>query len=219
MNGWAGLSKQGCKTLAKLLLAAVIMAANGCEDDGGGGLGSDVGDNDPGVVVALGDSITAPWRGNMPWPVLTGIDTGKAVVNAGVGGDRANDGSRRVGGLLRSHRPGYLLIFLGSNDAIHGADPNAFKETLRSVIAAARANGTIPVIATVPPMVDGHSLFQGGVLAINAAIRALASEEGVKRVDLERAFGSTPEQYLSADGLHPNQDGQDLIARQFSRLF
>ena len=81
MNGWAGLSKQGCKTLAKLLLAAVIMAANGCEDDGGGGLGSDVGDNDPGVVVALGDSITAPWRGNMPWPVLTGIDTGKAVDN------------------------------------------------------------------------------------------------------------------------------------------
>jgi lysophospholipase L1-like esterase len=198
---------------------AALLAVMGCEGDGGGGVSQDVGENDPNVVVALGDSITVAGRGTVPYAsTLPGL-IGKQVVNAGKGGDRANGGLARVGGLLSSHSPGYLLIFLGSNDAIHGGDPSSVKESLRGVIRAARDNQTVPIIATIPPMVNVYDVYQGGVTAINDAIRALASEESAYLVNLETALGANPDLYLDSRGLHPTQAGQDRIAQAFAAVF
>ena len=199
----------------RLLMGTIMVGAltmqSGCEDDGASASG-DIGDNDPNVAVALGDSITQG-MGVTPYPALI---TSKQVVNAGSGGDHASGGASRVGGLLSSYNPAYLFILLGSNDAIHGGDPGAVKASLGAIVSTARENQTIPVLATIPPMIGSHGAFNDGVRAINVEIRNLASETGTALVDLEGAFGSNPTSLLDAGGLHPNQAGQQVIAASFA---
>lgn len=195
-----------------------VLSLAGCEPGGGGGGGSlgdghDFGSNDPNLYAAFGDSITAGDSTSYP-AILSGL-IGKPVANEGVPGSTSDQGAARVGGVLRSLKPGYLLILYGANDVIHGRDDAATIANLQSIIQAARNNQTIPVIATLTPMDYSHAIFNGGVKSLNDAIRNLASQEGVTLVDLESAFGSNPI-YLQSDGLHPNDQGYALIAQEFA---
>lgn len=206
------------KFVSRLVLLLMLVLLVGCEDDDGGGVSGDTGDNNRNVAVALGDSITSG-QGVAPYPGILAGMSGKQVVNAGVGGARSAGAGARAESLLNSHHPAYMFILMGSNDAIHGGDPEAVKNSLAAAIGVAIEHQTIPIIATMPPMTESHSIFNGGAEAINDQIRALASETGTPLVDLESAFNSDPSAYLQADGLHPNQAGQELIAQRFSSVF
>ena len=201
-----------CSTLAITLLFS------GCEDSDGGGVSGDTGDNDTNVAVALGDSITQG-QGVAPYPGILAGMSGKQVVNAGSGGATASSGPSRAQGLIDSYHPAYLFILLGSNDAIHGNDPAAVKAALAATVEIARNNQTIPILATIPPMTESHGVFNGGAQAINNEIRSLAGETGTALVDLEGAIGSNTEVYLQADGLHPTQAGQEVIAGSIAGVF
>ncbi len=199
-------------------MALCVAFFSGCEPGGGGGGslgdGHDFGSNDPNLYAAIGDSITAGDSfGSYP-AILSGL-IGKPVANEGVPGSTAGDGAARVGGILNSLKPGYLLILYGANDVIHGHDDAATIANLQRIIQSAKNNQTIPVIATLTPMDYSHVIFNGGVQSLNNAIRNLASQEGITLVDLESAFGSTPI-YLQSDGLHPNDSGYALIAQEFA---
>ncbi len=198
-----------------IILCGAALFAAGCDDGGEGGLGGDVGSNDPNMYVAMGDSITEGYGASTTYPAELSAMLGKTVVNRGVGGARAGEGAAAVGGVLSRYRPGYLLILYGANDVIHGGDPVAVKEQLRSIIRAANNNRTIPVIATLTPMYSGHSIYDGGARELNAHIRALASEEGAALADLEGEFSGRPD-YMQADGLHPNSTGLRAIALVFN---
>lgn len=207
--------KKLLQLISSTVAMTLILSFTGCEDDGGGSVSGDTGDNDTNIAVALGDSITAG-QGVAPYPgILAGI-SGKQVINAGSGGSRADSGPGRASSLLNSHHPAYLFILLGSNDAIHGGDPAAVKGALGATIAIAKDHQTIPIIATIPQMVRSHEVFNSGVKAINNEIRNLADETGTVLVDLEGVLGSD---MLQADGLHPTQAGQEAIARSIAGVF
>ena len=203
------------RRLVTVAASAVLLV--GCEGDGGGGLSADVGDNDPNVVVALGDSITSG-HGATPYPsLLTGM-IGRTVVNSGVPGERAAGGAARVASVLARHKPGYLLIMLGSNDAIHASTPGPVATQLRSIVEQAKANHTVPIISTIPSMISLYSIFQGAVEPINAEIRAIGSEPGVYFVDSDARMGQNPDLYFD-NGLHPNDAGHVVIAEAFAAVF
>lgn len=206
--------------LRTVLLASVfsLLSLTGCEDPfgGGGGDSHDFGDNDSNVYVAFGDSITQGYGASTAWPGLLQAKLGKTVVNQGIGGSRASEGAARVNGVLRRYKPGYLLILYGANDIIHGASTASIVANLRSIVQAAKNNKTVPVIATVLPMTRGHAAYDGGVDAVNPEIRKMANEEGATIVDLHSAFSGKEDTYLTADGLHPNNAGQQLIADSFA---
>ncbi len=201
-------------TTAIAIVAGVALFC-GCEDGGGGG--DDVGDNNKDLVVCLGDSITYGYAcDGAPYPSQLAAMTGKTVLNYGVPGARASAGTSRIDSVL-SRKPGYVCILYGANDAIKegGSSANSVKASLRAMIVACKENKTIPIVATTPPMIREHSLFDGGARAINEAIRSVASEEGARLVDLYGPFGSG-EEYLGPDGLHPNGAGAELIAKCFA---
>ncbi len=206
--------KKISKIIFSTLLTTVILLFTGCEDSGSKVAG-DTGENDINVAVALGDSITAG-QGVAPYPGILAGMSGKQVVNAGSGGTRADSGPGRAQSLLNQYHPAYLFILLGSNDAIHGGDPAAVKGALASTIGVAIDHQTIPIIGTIPQMVRGHAIFNGGVKAINNEIRNLAGETGTALVDLEGVVGPD---MLQADGLHPTQAGQEAIARAIAGVF
>jgi acyl-CoA hydrolase len=207
--------------LRRLAAVAVACAAwgglpllCGCEDGGGGGGGGgNVGSNDRNVAVAVGDSITAGSTpaGVAPYPAIVAAMTGKNVVNAGIPGDVSDGVARRVSGLLARHKPGYLLVLIGANDAIHLYPGSQTERNIRSIVQAAKANQTIAIVAVPSDMYGDHAAYRPWLSGVQAAVARGAKAEGgrVVRASLSQAD-------LISDGLHPNQAGQQKIARAFA---
>lgn len=208
-------------TLAVLLL---IWSTTGCLDSGGGGggglgKGHDFGGNNTNVVVAMGDSITAGgFSGGAPWPTRLAGMIGKTVVNDGIPGARSATGAERVNALLAGLKPGFVIIFYGANDAIKSRDPDAVAANLDVIVAAAQANQSLPILATVMPMSGGRLVYNGSVDAINERIRSIAGRRGVPVVNLHGLVRGSEDLYL-ADGLHLNDTGELAVAMEFADLF
>ncbi len=112
-----------------------------------------------------------------------------------------------------------------------------FKAMLAGEIAALKAEGIAPVLMSLPP-IDAErylNFISGGAAAArdnivkwlggasklywwqeryNAAVAAVAAENGVKLIDVRAAFLSKPDfrALLCADGIHPNAEGHKVIA-------
>lgn len=210
------------KHIKKLAVASLLgLSAILCGCDGGGDDGNsfNVGDNDPNVIVCIGDSITQGYAcDGAPYPSYLAALTGKSVRNGGVGGTTMEDGIHSAQAAL-GVKPGYMCIMYGSNDAIHDRNIDDIVNALTTIIELCRANSTIPIVALAPPQVGEHKIFNDNVNRINEAIENTCDSLGVKCVNVNRAFGDTPEIYLTSDGLHPNAEGSQIIAQQFARCF
>lgn len=200
-----------------VVLAAFSLWFCSCEGGGGGGGSDDVGDNDKNTIVCIGDSITqgkcAP--AGAPYPSRLAGLSGKNVINAGVCGERSFDTAPRAPGVLAKHKPGYMCLLIGANDASFGDDPVAVGEDVRSIIQAAKAQKTIPLVATLLPTYDPHGYSDNAGRKISDIIRSVAKEEGARLVDLRAEFGSD-RSLIQDDGLHPSDSGTQLIALSFN---
>ena len=197
-------------------LGLLVLALAGCNGGGDSAAAPDVGDNNPNVVVALGDSITAGVDGGgAPWPARLASLCGKTVINAGVGGEESGGALDRIGGLLAGAKPGYIIILTGANDAITGRSTDAAVANIHAMVLAAKANKTVPILATLLPMIGEHGIYNSAANRISAGVHDVASTEGVAVVDLNAEF-TDPENQLIADGLHPNDLGNQIIALAFN---
>ena len=173
----------------------------------------DIGDNDPNTLVAIGDSITAGTLVSVSYPSrLSGI-LGKNVVNAGVPGALSSS----AGGQAQSamgRNPAYLLIMFGTNDVFREIDPGTVAANVRAAVRVAKANSTIPVVATIPPNL--RSEFQNGLVnSYNSRLRSMAASEGALLANVNGEFGSGSG-LIQDDGFHPNDTGTQIIAFTFA---
>ncbi len=204
------------------LLLSVMVGGIGCELGGGGGDGGgggggvgDVGDNNPDVYVALGDSTTDGNNGGgAPYPTRVASMTGKTVYNMAAQNESAAQSAAKLGGILADKKPGAVMFMTGAVELINGQGVDSVIGSLRSIIQQSKANKSVPIMATLPPMIYSHSRWNGEVKALNNAIRGLASSEGARLVDLESKFGDGTD-LLLPDGLHPNEEGNQLMAEAF----
>lgn len=205
--------------LCALLVSQIVWLGSGCLGSGGGGGGGvsndDPGDNDVNTYVAQGDSITAGSECSCPpYPARLAGLLGKTVVNSGQPAETSGSGAARAGSVLSKYKPGFLLVLYGVNDIIHGASSESAAANVRSIVQQAKANKTVPVVATYPIPVGPHGAFSGGTSSLNSLLRDMAGSEGVALVDLENEFeGSTD--LLEPDGLHPNDLGTEVMALAF----
>jgi lysophospholipase L1-like esterase len=213
------MNRRNAMRLAAWLVFPILsVMLGGCEGGGGSSAPAhDFGSNDPNVVACLGDSITEGYllASADSYPSQLAAMTGKTVHNRGVGGTRSSYGVSIVGSVLARYKPGYMPILYGINDLIHGVSKNEIIGNLRTMIQAAKANSTVPIIATLTPCYASHAWIEGDDMALNGLIRTLADEEGVDCADLEAEFGSD-ESLILPDGLHPNAAGAAVIAQTFA---
>jgi lysophospholipase L1-like esterase len=220
------------RAVAGGLALALALSLASCSSSGSSApedVDPDFGANDPDVVVALGDSITfglydkgvdscdESERGDGGYPArLQGL-VSKSVVNAGVCGENSREGASRVASVLKSYRPGVLLIDYSPNDLYLGTD--ALISNLRTMITAARNNGTVPILGTMVPARGEHRGWEPFIRSANAKILDLCFEQNIECADLFEAFANdpgfleSPYALLSSDGLHPNAAGYELMAR------
>lgn len=168
------------------------------------------------ICVALGDSITVGYPltnySDAYVPILSAL-WGKNIENEGSEGVRSSYGAAVIDDVLARHNPRYVTIYFGTNDSgFYSTD--WIISNLRYIIQAAKAHGTIPVIATLGPFFGQWAWKKNAVIELNQGIRQLAAEEGIACADLEVALNWNSA-YMDGDGMHPNAAGHRIIANRF----
>lgn len=166
-------------------------------------------------VVFLGDSLTAglglPQDEAMPALVeqrmrQAGYDF--AVVNAGVSGDTAAGGRRRLDWALEGDVR-VLVLALGANDGLRGNPVEAMKENLTAIIREARARDIEVLLLGMeaPPNFGPEYTAE-----FRRAFRDLAGEQDVAFVPFFLDGVAGVPALNQPDGLHPNAEGTARVA-------
>jgi len=138
------------------------------------------------------------------------------VINEGLGGETTNGGLRRLPGTLAEHSSAHVMLLLEGVNAINVIPRSTQLANLRSMVRLARDAGLDVLIATLTPVSDEESERAQRIRDLNEGIRAMAVQEGIgPAVDLYAAFDGQPS-LLSADGLHPSEEGYRVIAETFA---
>ncbi|MEZ2297364.1 arylesterase [Variovorax sp. RCC_210] len=116
------------------------------------------------VILVLGDSLSAEYglkRGEGWVPLLekrlAQQKVAATVVNASISGDTSSGGRSRFPSLLAQHKPGYVVVELGANDALRGLPLSDTEANLLQITKAAQAAGAQVLIVgiQVPPNYGG----------------------------------------------------------------
>lgn len=161
------------------------------------------------VVGVLGDSIPAGFGDGIgaerAWPTLVAKRLGLRLVNHSVPGDTTEKGLARLDALL-NERPRLVIVELGGNDMLSRAGPEPMKANLDAIFTRIQARGAMVVYASIPTPI---------ARAYETAWAASCREHGVWYVRdvLAGVFGSP---HLMYDSIHPNAEGQALIAERMT---
>ncbi len=168
------------------------------------------------ALMKLDDSQTYPFKLQA---LLIGRYTAQSfvVVNAGVSGEWAQDGQKRLPGVLAGSHPQVLCLMEGANDLAGGKSSiQPAADAIENMVKLATRSGVKVLLATIPPQKPGTSrgLASDLVPLLNTEIAKTARSQGVPLVDVFGAFGNDYS-LLSADGLHPSEAGYERIAETF----
>jgi len=203
-------------------------------------------------IVALGDSITnavgiSGVEEQDTYRYLMQIELSKAmggkvtVINAGVNGDITALALDRLERDVLRHKPHYVTIMFGVNDAGYfrpdgpvGKTPRVsaqdFEKNLRIIIAQVKSIDAKPILVTPVPMSPSYHLADLPAYVEHGLnylvdeyadiIRRLAQELKIPLIDVHQAFSDDKKtQEYVPDGIHPDKRGQRLIADIFVKAF
>jgi lysophospholipase L1-like esterase len=189
-----------------------------------------IGDNQPNVYMAFGDSITAgdglPATAAYPARLEARLSEHfgfASVRNRGATGTNSFEALERFQRNFNGHQPAYTLIMYGVNDwhdEVCKENPDCHTvDNLRIVVRRVKVLRSLPFVATLAPVNPSLNPAERSqwIVDVNARIRVMAREEGAFVVDLQRAFerqgGDLTRFFL--DHVHFNAAGHDVMAAAF----
>jgi len=192
-----------------ILTCLILFACGGGGSDSGGG---QMPPEERTNIIAIGDSIGNGFNLATPWPVILSGRINRDIINTSVTNERTGFGVRNIERLIDENNPSHVFILLGTNDALRNESiPNAINN-LQTMVDFARARDVIPIVGTLPPLTVGRSEDRNAA-EISRGIRRL-NNAVVAEVRGALGNGAT-----IVDGVHPNQEGQELIAEAFANVF
>lgn len=167
------------------------------------------------VIVALGDSLTAGLgvAADEAYPArlearLAREGYAYRVVNAGVSGDTAAGGLRRVDWVLRA-KPEIAIVALGANDGLRAQSPQAMRENLTAIVKRLQAAGARVLLVgmRLPPNygADYTTEFQ-------AVFPEVARSTGAAFMPFLLDGVAADTRLNQPDGIHPTAAGYQVIA-------
>ncbi len=167
----------------------------------------------------LGDSIT---DGNTyPQLVRDGLaNAGLAnmvAINAGIGGDTAKGMRERLERDVLAFHPTLVTFSAGANDALRNVSPESYEAEVRA-IADRLKKERISLILLTPNMLGPtrQPVGQKNLDAYELILRQVAKEYGLRVAEVnqrQKEDAAAGHAQLAADDLHPNWQGQCMIAR------
>jgi len=175
---------------------------------------------DPASLAALGDSITARYRLAYSYPDLLGRWRGIPARNFGVSGNTTAQMLDRLSEVLESGPlPQVVVILGGTNDVARGMPVEAALRNLQTIAERVRDSGRRPVLVCPPPSgafhVDRAEALRSGLRDYARAQGLLFVDPWPAMEDPARRGALRPE--LDLDVLHPNEQGQYVLAEQIAR--
>jgi len=169
-------------------------------------------------LLILGDSISAGYglKESENWVQLLENSLRKSgqelqIINSSISGDTTIGGLSRIENDLEEHKPNYVLIELGGNDALRGYPINKIKSNLLKIIEVsvlAKANPMIMQIR-IPP-----NYGKNYVAAFESIYSEIAEEKDIPILTFLLENVALNKSLMQLDGIHPNQKAQQIIASQ-----
>jgi acyl-CoA thioesterase I len=148
-----------------------------------------------GPILAFGDSLTYGYGASSEesYPMQLQKRLGREVINGGVPGELSEEGLKRLGGLLKKHRPSLLILCHGGNDILRQKEQEQLRSNLKEMIVSAKSENIEVVLIAVPEF---------GILQLTPPplYRELAQE-----------FSLPFEEEILPRVLHDNRTKSDLI--------
>ncbi len=167
-------------------------------------------------IVVLGDSISAGYgiEVSQGWVTLlqqklNEKDKGHIIHNESISGDTTAGGLARINQALTLDKPDIVIIELGANDGLRGLPPELIKSNLAEIAHRAQQAGAKVLLLSmkIPPNYGKRyiDLFYN-------IYPQLATELGVPYVPFIMEDVALTKDMMQQDGLHPNANGQPVIA-------
>ena len=169
-------------------------------------------------LLILGDSISAGYglKESENWVQLLENSLRKAghelqIINSSISGDTTIGGLSRIESDLEEHKPNYVLIELGGNDALRGYPINKIKSNLLKIIDTSLLAKAHPIIMQIriPP-----NYGKNYVAAFESIYSEIAKEKNIPILTFLLEKVALNKSFMQLDGIHPNQKAQQIIASQ-----
>ena len=167
-------------------------------------------------VVFVGDSLVSEVSWN---ELLRRTDVG----NRGIPGDTSQGAENRIGDYLQGTSR-IVVLWVGSNDWMHGLKANDSAASLRKMVDSVREKGRTPIVFTVPPVakwIDSADDRNRFALELNQRVLALADQLDFPTVD---AFSFLVDEHgaldgrMTRDGIHLSAAAYALIADRIEQI-
>ena len=169
-------------------------------------------------LLILGDSISAGYglKESENWVQLLENSLRKSgqelqIINSSISGDTTIGGLSRIESDLKEHKPNYVLVELGGNDALRGYPINKIKSNLLKIIDTSLLAKANPIIMQIriPP-----NYGKNYVAAFESIYSEIAEEKNIPILTFLLEKVALNKSLMQLDGIHPNQKAQQIIASQ-----
>lgn len=167
-------------------------------------------------ILVLGDSLSAEYglpRGS-GWVRLIEQrleDRHQAyqIRNASISGDTTIGGLQRLPGILKEFEAHLVVLQLGANDGLRGQPVSNMKDNLLKMVRLSLEHGAeVLLIGQHIPPNYGQRYTQ----SFHTAFAEIAEETGIALVPFMLEGIATDAKQFQADGLHPTEEAQAIIA-------
>lgn len=167
------------------------------------------------TLLVMGDSLSAAHnlRPELGWVSLLENQLSKShpeitIVNASVSGETTQGGLARFKQLLSEHKPSWVILELGANDALRGYPLTQTKQNLESMIEQAhKADAKVLLVGNQIPQNYGKRYTE---MFFNL-YKELAEQYQLAYVPFMLKGVALDKTLMQADGLHPNKEGQPVV--------
>jgi len=172
-------------------------------------------------LLILGDSISAGYgiKESENWVQLLEDSVNSSssqlkIINSSISGDTTIGGLSRIENDLITHKPNYVLVELGGNDALRGYPTEKIKSNLLKIIDASFAAEANPIIMQIriPP-----NYGKNYVTAFESIYSEIAEEKNIPLLTFLLEKVALDKTLMQPDGIHPNQKAQIIIANQVEK--
>ena len=169
-------------------------------------------------LLILGDSISAGYglKESENWVELfnNSFDAERmniTMINSSVSGDTTIGGLSRIGNVLKEHKPEYVLIELGGNDALRGYPLTQIKTNLLKIVDASLESKAKPLIMQIkiPP-----NYGKRYVEAFENIYLEISNEKDIPLLTFLLEKVALDQSLMQPDGIHPNEKAQPIIVEQ-----
>jgi acyl-CoA thioesterase I len=168
------------------------------------------------TVVALGDSLTDGYGLDQTeaYPALLENELREKfpslrVINGGISGSTSSGAEARLKWFLKS-KPQILILCLGANDGLRGVPISTTKKNLKDTIRLAQKNKMTVLLAGMKLPPNYGETFP---VEFEKVYKELAKEFKTEFFPFLLDGVAGKEDLNQPDGIHPNEKGQRLIAK------